>query len=247
MQPITNLLISATRKAVKFLQRDFLELEMLQRTSVGNKGFCEKSYSKLKTLLQTELQRYSESLFFPDDLFEIDKNNGEVAFLVQPIDSPDNLARSIPFFALSITYLKRTREGLTPLSTIIHFPALGEIYYAEKGKGAWVERDNFNSISNKSARLRVSGINDLKNALIISDNLSDPLFSANDTRDFGSSCYSAILLASGKIDIIYLSSLNYTLYHGFELIIKEAGGAVANNGNKFIASNDYLKQVLLRG
>ncbi|WP_342270616.1 inositol monophosphatase family protein [Rickettsia endosymbiont of Orchestes rusci] len=247
MQPITNLLISATRKAVKFLQRDFLELEMLQRTSSGNKGFCEKSYLKLKTLLQNELQRHLESLFFPEDIFEIDNNNREVAFLVHPIDSTNNLARSIPFFALSITYLKKIQETLTAVSTVIHFPALNEIYYAEKGKGAWVERDSFNSINNKSARLRVSGIADLKNSLTVSDNLTDTPFPVTDVRAFGSPCYSAILLAAGKIDIIYLSSLNYTLYHAFELIIKEAGGVVVNNNNKFIASNDHLKQALLRG
>ena len=64
MQPKTNLLINALRKSVKFLHRDFLELEMLQKNSVRNEEFCKRSYLKLKTLLCEELQNIHNIYFF---------------------------------------------------------------------------------------------------------------------------------------------------------------------------------------
>ncbi|BBJ31280.1 inositol monophosphatase [Rickettsia asiatica] len=253
MQPITNLLINALRKAVKFLHRDFLELEMLQKNSVRNEEFCKRSYLKLKTLLCEELKKHTQYLFFPEDKFDLN-NNYESVFVINPIDSPNNFARSIPFFAISVTYLKRNQEVLTPTSTVIYFPALNEIYYAEKGKGAWIEKNNLNS-NYQGLRLRVSDNADLKNCLAIIEDVNhndlEEIYSGevksdyiNNMRSFGSPCYAATLVASGKADLICLSLLNFTLYYAFELLIKEAGGIIIDSSDKFIYSNRYIAKKL---
>ncbi|WP_017443279.1 inositol monophosphatase family protein [Rickettsia gravesii] len=245
MQPITNLLINALRKAVKFLHRDFLELEMLQKNSVRNEEFCKRSYLKLKTLLCEELQKHTQYLFFPEDKFDLN-NNYESVFLINPIDSPNNFARSIPFFAISVTYLKRNQEVLTPTSTVIYFPALNEIYYAEKGKGAWIEKNNLNS-NYQGLRLRVSDNADLKNCLAIIEDVNHndlEEIEVDNIRSFGSLCYGATLVASGKADLICLSLLNFTLYYAFELFIKEAGGIIIDSSDKFLYSNRYIAKKL---
>ncbi len=245
MQPITNLLINALRKAVKFLHRDFLELEMLQKNSVRNEEFCKRSYLRLKTLLCEELQKHTQYLFFPEDQFDLN-NNYDSVFLINPIDSPNNFARSISFFAISITYLKRNQEVLTPTSTVIYFPALNEIYYAEKGKGAWIEKNNLNS-NYQGLRLRVSDNADLKNCLGIIEGLNHndlEEIEVDNIRSFGSPCYGATLVASGKADLICLSLLNFTLYYAFELLIKEAGGIIIDSNDKFIYSNRYITKKL---
>ncbi|AFC73967.1 inositol monophosphatase family protein [Rickettsia montanensis] len=245
MQPITNLLIHVLRKAVKFLHRDFLELEMLQKNSVRNEEFCKRSYLKLKTLLCEELQKHTQYLFFPEDKFNLN-NNYESVFLINPIDSPNNFARSIPFFAISVTYLKRNQEVLTPTSTVIYFPALYEIYYAEKGKGAWIEKNNLNS-NYQGLRLRVSDNADLKNCLAIIEDVNHndlEEIGVDNIRSFGSPCYGATLVASGKADLICLSLLNFTLYYAFELFIKEAGGIIIDSSDKFLYSNRYIAKKL---
>ncbi|MFV0250485.1 MAG: inositol monophosphatase family protein [Rickettsia aeschlimannii] len=245
MQPITNLLINALRKAVKFLHRDFLELEMLQKNSVRNEEFCKRSYLKLKTLLCEELQKHTQYLFFSEDKFDLN-NNYESVFLINPIDSPNNFARSIPFFAISATYLKRNQEVLTPTSTVIYFPALNEIYYAEKGKGAWIEKNNLNS-NYQGLRLRVSDNADLKNCLAIIEDVNHndlEEIEVDNIRSFGSPCYGATLVASGKADLICLSLLNFTLYYAFGLFIKEAGGIIIDSSDKFLYSNRYIAKKL---
>ncbi|WP_347938563.1 inositol monophosphatase family protein [Rickettsia oklahomensis] len=243
MQPITNLLINVLRKAVKFLHRDFLELEMLQRNSVRNEEFCTRSYLKLKTLLCEELQKHTQYLFFPEDKFDLN-NNYDSVFLMNPIDSVNNFARSIPFFAISVTYLKRNQGVLTPTSTIVYFPALNEIYYAEKGKGAWIEKNNLYS-NYQRLRLRVSDNADLKNCLAIIEDLNhNDLGEVDNIRSFGSPCYAATLIASGKADLICLSLLNFTLYYAFDLLIKEAGGIIMDSSDKFMYSNRYIAKQL---
>ena len=245
MQPITNLLINALRKAVRFLRRDFLELEMLQKNYVRNEEFCKRSHLTLKTLLCKELQKQTQYLFFPEDKFDLN-NNYEGVFLINPIDSSNNFARSIPFFATSVTYLKRNQEVLIPSSTVIYFPALNEIYYAEKGRGAWIEKNNLNS-NCQGLRLRVSDNADLKSCLAIIEDVNyndvDEM-EVDNIRSFGSPCYAATLVASGKVDLIRLSSLNFTLHYAFELLIKEAGGIIIDSSDKFIYSNHYIAKKL---
>ncbi|XVN41003.1 MAG: inositol monophosphatase [Rickettsia endosymbiont of Argas persicus] len=239
MQPITNSLINSLRKAAKFLHRDFLELEMLQKNSVKNEEFCKKSYFKLKTLLAEELQKHTTHLFFPEDQFN-ESSNYESVFLINPLDSPNNFARGISLFAISVTYLKQHRDVLMPIITVIYFPALNEIYYAEKGKGAWVEKNNLGA-NYQGLRLRVSENADLENCLAIIENSNDQINQNTiNIRRFGSSCYAAMLLASGKADLIYLPLLNFTLSYAIELLITESGGLIPDSNNKFIYSNRYI-------
>jgi myo-inositol-1(or 4)-monophosphatase len=160
-----------------------------------------------------------------------------MVFLINPLDSLSNLEKSIPFFAVSITCLKKINKILTTVCTVINFPALNEIYYVEKGRGVWVENNNTNS-----TRLRVSGCSSFDNFLISTDNLDiNPVFFKN-ARVFGSHCYSMLLFAAGKVDAVYFASLNYTLKDAFDLIIQESGGVLINSDKAFVATNYELKE-----
>lgn len=237
MQLITNSLITAARKATKFLQRDFLELEMLQRSSKGNDDFCAKSYSKVKELLYSDLQKHANLLVFPDDQFTPNAAPKSV-ILVNPIDSLSNFARSIPFFALSITYLSMVENTLIAICSIINFPVLNEIYYVEKGRGIWADGNKTNR-----GRLRVSGVSYFDKSLVAVDNCGIDSISARNTRVFGSHCYAMQMFAAGKVDAVYFSSLSDILRAGFDLIVRESGGVViSNDKEKFIATNYELAE-----
>ena len=237
MQLITNSLITAARKATKFLQRDFLELEMLQRSSKGNDDFCAKAYSKMKESLRSDLQKYANLLVFSDDQYVLNAESKSV-ILIHPIDSLGNFARSIPFFALSITYLSMVENTLTTISSIINFPVLNEIYYVEKGRGMWVDSNNANR-----GRLRVSGISHLDKALVAIDSWDIDSISERNIRVFGSHCYTMQMFAAGKVDAVYFSSLSDILRAGFDLIVRESGGVViSNDEQKFVATNYELAE-----
>lgn len=237
MQPTTNLLINATRKSSKLLQRDLFELEMLQVSNRSTTEFCTKSYSRTKTLLQAELQRNYKYIFFADEKFE-PSHIADNAILVQPIDSIINLSKSLPFFATMITYLKKINDVLTPMNSIMSFPALCETYFAEKGCGVWVEKNDSNSFG-KTSRLRASACSSVDKALVAIDNTID-LGDMKNTRLLGSPCYDIALFAAGKFDAVYSSYSKPILSYGFELLVRESGGFIVKNDNPFIASNQNL-------
>ena len=86
------------------------------------------------------------------------------------------------------------------------------------------------ALSSKAVRLRVSGCSSSKNSIIATDNFNDVSLLQN-ARFFGSACYEMMLFAAGKLDKVYLSSLNYTLKPCFELVVRESGGISALNGD----------------
>jgi myo-inositol-1(or 4)-monophosphatase len=250
MQPVTNSLINVTRKAVKYLQRDFFELEMLQSSKQERniEQFCIKAFSRTKTLLQEELQKHSKFQYFSGEKFEL-ADIPETVLFISPIDSIANFAKSLPFFGISITYLRKINQILIPTNVVINFPALGEIYYAEKGAGVWLEKTTHNL--DKAVRLRVSGCPSLDNATIATDDLGNYLDTIKNARHFGSHCYEAVLLAAGKLDAICFSSLDGILNPGFELLVRESGGIIIQNDKaSFISSNynlaDKFKQIFCK-
>lgn len=236
MQPILNILINSARKASKFLQRDFLELEMLQSSTHSTDEFCSKSYQRTKKLLQQELHKYFQYLIFSGDQIMMD--NREAVLLINPLDSISNLANSIPFFCCTITYLKKTQRTMEPIHCLMNFPILGEIYYSEKGGGVWVEKGFTDT--NKKVRLRISAQHNIDKAIMVGDDIRYLGKMSKNIRYFGSSCYDLACFIAGKVDIICNFNLDPNLKYGFELMIKEAGGIIMNDSNNFIAANFNL-------
>ncbi len=221
MHSVTNYLIGATSKASKFLKRDFYELAPLQFSGKKNLEFCKKSFDRTKEFLKEELGKRYKCLLFSDEPFKIPEQT-DLAILIEPVDSIENLSRSIPFFAISITYLEISQGKATPKFHIMNFPALDLIYHAEKGDGAWIK----NMSNDMESRVRASKIDDLDQAVFITDDTEFSLKITTNLRMFASPCYSLAFFISGKADLLRLSRLNYSLKAGFDMCVRESGGMI---------------------
>jgi myo-inositol-1(or 4)-monophosphatase len=128
------------------------------------------------------------------------------------------------------------------------FPSLYELYYAEKGGGAWREKSSSDA-QTKAERLRVSNCIALENAYFGIDQIDEFSKNCKNIRLTGSDCYNLSLFTAGKLDVLYSSSLNPVLKAGFELFVKEAGGFNIEHSH-FIAANQKLgekvKQQLIK-
>lgn len=248
MHPTTNSLVIASRRASKLVLRDFFELEMLQNSSKGTYEFCNKSFQRTKTLLKDELERNWRNVIFSDEKFNIEAGQDPVV-LVHPLEGIGNLSKSLPYFSIVITLLKKYNDVLTPTNSLIIFPALHELYYAEKGGGAWHEKSSQENYS-KSSRLRVSGCQALENSYIASDRLVPLDSSLKNVRISGSYTYDLGLLATGKLDALCFDELPQILRPCFELFTKEIGGFNHQYNEGLIASNQTLlekiKQLLIK-
>jgi histidinol-phosphatase len=79
-------------------------------------------------------------------------------WIVDPIDGTKNFVRGIPYWA---TLLALEEDGEVTLG-IVHSPATGELYWARRGRGAWVD----------GAPLRVSAVDDMAGAMLVHSSLN---------------------------------------------------------------------------
>jgi len=243
MQNDTSLIIDATRKASRFLQRDYCELENLQLSERGTEGFCKKSYSKALQTVTDALSGYSQYIITNIDDVPKGDISGKV-LLVEVLGDMKNFERALPFFGIMVTVIsqKNTVSGkFTPEVSVINFPAFGEIYYAERGKGAWVERHASNFTG--ATRVRVSGVNNIENVVTaIFDNRNNESYkNFQHIRMFDSYIYSLALLICGKIDAVIIPQALISSY-GIELFTSEAGGQCADKNGLLLASNLKLHE-----
>ena len=79
-------------------------------------------------------------------------------WIIDPIDGTKNFVRGIPYWA---TLLALEEEGDITLG-VVHAPATGELYWARRGEGAWLD----------GIRLRVSSLDRLEHAMLLHSSLN---------------------------------------------------------------------------
>ena len=242
-----QILSNTILKASKNLRRDFGELEKLQNSRKSLLNFVENSYNNTQDLIFTELKSAR-----PDWDFFFKKNeNSKLDFtdkmkdkfcLIKPISGISNFSKGISYFATSAIYYNK----FEPEAAVIYDPIKDELYYAEKGRGAFVN----------NSRIRFSSTKNLSDALFVFDN-NDVFIEFSKTnffnsmkseiRIFGCRCLDLANLSSGKIDC-YVSEEEFdkTPDPGM-LFIKESGGIVYKKQiekNISFYSNNYITDSL---
>ena len=192
---------------------------------------------------------------FPDNGFfgeETGKRaaDSEYLWLVDPIDGTKSFVREYPMFSTQIALMRRG-ELLLGVSSA---PAYGELAWAERGHGAWLDGE----------RLAVSAIADLESAALSSGNLKSLAAGAawgrygqivaqiNRIRGYGDFLHYH-LLAAGKIDAVIESDVNILDIAALVVIVEEAGGRFTDLAGRpvgldtttVLATNGLLHQPIL--
>ena len=146
---------------------------------------------------------------------------------MSPLNGEINFIHGIPYFALSIAEVV---NGAV-ISSVIYNPASSDLYFAEKGNGAFKEGYR------NHERLRVSARKDITQALICApERLSSHV---SGTRNLGSTSLDLANLASGKFDgVISLGNDASEIAAGI-LLVHEAGGKIMSCEQKDIRTSDY--------
>src|SRR5271154_6491206 len=146
-------MIASARKAARGLLRDFGEVEQLQVSQKGPGDFVSAADHRVEKSLRAELKKarpdYGMLLEEAGPVEGADPHN---VWVVDPLDGTTNFLHSIPHFAISIGLV---RNG-EPIAGVIYQPLTDEMFWAEKGNGAWVN----------DRRLRVSARRRLEDAVI---------------------------------------------------------------------------------
>jgi len=238
LSPNMTLLINAVKKASAAMDRDFNEIEQLQSSIKGYKEFVVGTYGKVTKILQTELGKIHPDYPIVAESSKLPSKGS--CWLVNPLDGLLNFAHGIPRFAVSVA----AYENGKIMSAVVYNPALDNLYFAEKGKGAFKEGYR------NHERLRVSARKDLKEALIGTlvsydksveeyDNIQKKIVATTDNIRISGSCALDLAdVAAGKLDAHVSLKNNLADFAAGLLLVKEAGGYIYELNQKDIRSED---------
>ena len=226
--PQINLITRACMKASRSLIRDFGEIENLQVSSKGPGDFVTSSDKRTEKTIIEELQKaHSNYGIITEESGIINKSNIKNRWIIDPIDGTMNFLNGIPHFAISIAY----EEDSEIKCGVIFDPIKNEMFYAEKGNGAFLN----------NSRIRVSNKKKLIDSLLVtggpkhSSKKKEEIFSEfvgvskkifSPIRKFGSAALDVAYVACGRFDGYWQRELNYWDVAAGVIILKEAGGFV---------------------
>ncbi len=222
----------AVRKAGKGLARDFGEVEHLQVSVKGPSDFVSTADLAAERALRAELEKARPGYsFLMEESGVSHGTDRDHVWIVDPLDGTTNFLHSIPHFAISVALQHRGEL----LAGMIYNPVLDELYWAEKGKGAYLN----------DRRLRVSGRRDLGESLIgtgipfrgrgkAEDHahylklLAATMARTAGVRRPGAAALDLAYVAAGRFDGFFEIGLNKWDVAAGILLIREAGGFVGD-------------------
>ena len=140
-----NIMIKAARKAGRSLVKDFREVENLQVSMKGAGDFVSRADIASETILKEELLGARPTYgWLAEEGGTQDGADPTRRWIVDPLDGTTNFLHGLPHWGVSIALEHKVQI----VSAVVYDPAKDEMFYAEKGSGAWL---------NDSRRLRVSG------------------------------------------------------------------------------------------
>jgi myo-inositol-1(or 4)-monophosphatase len=140
-----NIMIKAARKAGRSLVKDFREVENLQVSMKGAGDFVSRADIASETILKEELLGARPTYgWLAEEGGTQDGADPTRRWIVDPLDGTTNFLHGLPHWGVSIALEHKGQI----VSAVVYDPAKDEMFYAEKGSGAWL---------NDSRRLRVSG------------------------------------------------------------------------------------------
>jgi len=152
--PQMNIIYKACIKASKSLIRDFGEIEKLQVSSKGPGDFVSVADKKTeKIIIEELLKAHPDYGILSEEVGVINENNKEKRWIIDPIDGTSNFLNGIPQFAISIGY----EEKGEIICGIIFDPIKNEMFFAEKGSGAFLN----------NSRIRVSNKKKIKDSILV--------------------------------------------------------------------------------
>ncbi len=232
LSPHLTVMANAAQKAAKRLLRDFNEVEQLQVSVKGPSDFVSQADLRAEAILREELNKARPGYaFLMEESGASGSENWTWRWVVDPLDGTTNFLHGIPHWAISIGLEKRLPDGTSEMAAgLVYAPASDEMFWAEKGGGAFVNE----------RRLRVSARREMKDAVFatgvpfaavtaarraaFSRTLTALMPHVAGIRRFGAAALDLAWVAAGRYDGYWeLGLKRWDLAAGL-LLVREAGG-----------------------
>ncbi len=244
-----NVMIKTARAAGRQLVKDFQEVEQLQVSRKGPGDFVSRADTAAEQLIREALMEARPTYGFLGE--EGNEHPGEDPtrrWIVDPLDGTTNFLHGMPHWAISIALEHKGQ----PVAGVIYDPAKDEMFWAEKGQGAFMNE----------SRLRVSARTRMADCVFATglpfgpsrhlpaslQDLARLLPACAGVRRWGAAALDMAYVAAGRYDGFWERGLNaWDLAAGI-VIAREAGAFVEPmdpNGNiletgSVICANDGI-------
>jgi len=158
-----------------------------------------------------------------------DGSNSNGMFVLDAIDGTTNALRGIPIYSCSIAYATSDALSSVTHAAVMNIPS-GDIYYAVKNYGAYVNGRRLVIRDSSSSKGYVIGVNlsGIEYDRLL--RLKNILAKTNHIRQLGSSALELCYLAEGLIDayIDIRGKIRVTDIAAAYLLVREAGGSIVD-------------------
>ena len=222
-----NLMLKAARRAGKSLVKDFREVENLQVSTKGPGDFVSKADREAEKIIKEELMggRPTYGWLGEESAPEAGADPTR-RWIIDPLDGTTNFLHGMPHWAISIA-LEHKGEIV---SAVVFDAAKDELYWAEKGAGAWMN----------DRRLRVSGRRNMHEAVFATGvpfgikktlpatlaDLARLMPACAGVRRWGAASLDLAYVAAGRYDGYWERELKPWDIAAGILLVKEGGGIV---------------------
>lgn len=222
-----NLMLKAARRAGKSLVKDFREVENLQVSTKGPGDFVSKADREAERMIKEDLMGARPTYgWLGEESAPEEGADPTRRWLVDPLDGTTNFLHGMPHWAVSIA-LEHKGEIV---SAVVFDAAKDEMFWAEKGAGAWMNE----------RRLRVSGRRQMHEAVFATGvpfgakktlpamlaDLARLMPACAGVRRWGAASLDLAYVAAGRFDGYWERELQAWDIAAGVLLVREAGGIV---------------------
>ena len=220
-----NIMLKAARKAGRSLVKDFGEVENLQVSSKGAGDFVSRADIMAEKILKEELMGARPTYGWLAEEGGADEGQDPTRrWIVDPLDGTTNFLHGLPHWAISIALEHKGKI----VSGVIYDAAKDEMFFAEKGTGAWMNETRIR-VSDRHRLIEsifatgvpFGGRADLPETL---QDLARLMPTCAGVRRWGSAALDMAYVAAGRYEGYWERSLNAWDVAAGEIIVKEAGG-----------------------
>jgi len=260
LSPIMTIMANAAQKASKRLLRDFNEVEQLQVSVKGPGDFVTQADIRAEQTLREELNKARPGYaFLMEESGASGADNWAWRWVIDPLDGTTNFLHGIPQWAISIGLERRLPDGGSEIAAgLVYAPVVDEMFWAEKGAGAFVNE----------RRLRVSARREMnqavfatgipfavvspRNRMAFARTLGTLMPQVAGIRRFGAAALDLAWVAAGRYDGYWEFGIHPWDICAGMLLVREAGGFASDpvggdprESGDIVAANPHLHAKLL--
>ena len=200
--------------------------KVLARQEKRNHGFVtEADYASEHYLIDQLAKILPEASFFAEESGKSGDN--DYCWVIDPLDGTTNFAHKLPYFCISValTYKGKPQVG------ILYQPLTDELFFAEQGKGAFLngEKIKISSPKSFSKSLVAMGLpyQSLKKKKLLhtAEQIAQQVYGV---RHFGAIALDLAYVACGRMDGVFFTYLAWWDVAAGMILIEQAGGVVTD-------------------